>query len=140
MNDDTEKLLREYLDYHRDAEREGMGTRNLYDLMQKVVDQQMQHNKDDEGRFDEIKDELGAIRGDLKGQSLRIGVLEKHIDKVEKEVETTGEHNVLHLTKQLEEMRRKDIAHAEFVRNTIVSIVLLVLGSVVTYVFAKGAK
>ena len=75
MKDDTEKLLRDFLDAQQKADV-GSALRHLADTVTR-------HDADDKTRHAELL-------GELKGHSLRIGALEKNDDKLEDRMERSG--------------------------------------------------
>lgn len=122
MKDDTEAKLLEYLDEAKKSDV--MGT------LRTIASAQITHESKDEVRHEEIK-------GELRGHSLRIGSLEKDIDKTENKLEQSGSW-------QLEAERSKAIVSdkeatwwKEKAITVIVGLVMLLLGGVVTFLLNK---
>lgn len=72
----TDDLLREFLTEQRRERSEGNTLSHVVDKLGTVESQ--------------LSKEIQEIRGDMRGHSLRIGVLEKHHDKLEGKLEDTG--------------------------------------------------
>ncbi len=92
-----ERLLA-FLIAHETANRAGYTPEAMHQSLRTIADRQVAHENKDEERFMEL---LGAQRG----HSLRIGVLERDVNKIGDEVEDTGKFHIESLEKQLEEKK-----------------------------------
>lgn len=87
MNDETERLLREFLAEQRQADIKG--------TLDRLADLYIQHDADDKVRHAELQ-------GDIRGLSIRVGRLEKNDEKLEADVEKSGSWHIESLKEQRE--------------------------------------
>ncbi len=122
MNDDTEKQLLEYLREQRVADVAG--------TMRTIANWTTTHEAKDDVRHEEIK-------GALRGHSLRITALEKNDDRIDDRLERSGSW-------QIESEQAKAIVAAKEATwwkdkaiTVLVGVVMLGLGGVVSFLFAR---
>ena len=109
MSPEAEQEILLFLRSQRDADIAGS--------LRKIADWSMAHEVKDAERHMEI---VGA----LKGHSLRLGELERDRDKIEKDLDDTGRHQVL-------DLQERSKWSGRFIATTIVTAVVALVSGVV---------
>ena len=95
-----DEMLARFLQ-NQEADREaGFTPKALHGSLQTLATRQLQFEA-------KVGVELEAVKGEHRGLSLRVGVVEKAQEKLEGKVEDTGKHDLDALQKQLDEKKRE---------------------------------
>lgn len=101
MKPEIDDLVREFIEEQRRAD--AIGTQK------RLADWAIQHDADDKVRHSEMLAEVrnvtSELRGDVRGLSLRVGVLERSDEKLEDKIERSGSWDIEALQAQAHQAR-----------------------------------
>lgn len=120
MADETDKLLRDFLEDSRRDRADGISLRA-------ISNRQLEMDAS-------FKESIAEIKGDMRGHSLRIGELEKDNDKVAAEIGNTSKYRMESLSLALAEQRAAASwwkQHMVKVASAVVVSILLAAGGVI---------
>jgi hypothetical protein len=127
MDDDLKAKLGAFLDARPGAD--GEASKRHIDVVRRVDGLSnviLQHDAEDKARHSELKADIHGVhtelRGEIRGVSLRVGMLEKADMRHEKAIDETGKHEVL----TLREKNRN-------VWSAVGAVIMLALGGVLTW-------